>query len=148
MNNELTLDELLKVATDEEQTTVVAKFNKVQDRTILAFIQDFQLEVGDFRVPTYVIYYLYKKYWKRFPQAKLTKVDFFRKFSKEFTLKRKGKQRCYLLKFNGLFLTVLLEAEQFATNQKENSHVRRKSKKIKKSPESNKISGASAKVKP
>lgn len=130
MDDKLTTDELLRLATDDEQTTVQAPvFAKIQDKTILAFIQDFTLEIGTYRVPTFVLYFLYKKHWRRFPQAKLKKVEFFRKFAKEFEMKRNGRQRCYLLKFNDLFLKVLLEAEQFATKQKENSHVKRKRKK-------------------
>lgn len=126
MENELTLEQLLAAATEGEQTEVQEPAHRrAQNKTILYFIKEYQLEPGEKRVPTFILYYLYKKHWQKYTKNKLRKVEFFRRFSQEFESRRDGRQRYYLLKDKKLFSEILGEAEFFATNRKENSHAKK-----------------------
>lgn len=64
-------------------------------RSVLKFIQKFQIQVGKCKVPTYKIYHDYLV--NTDSRYKLSKVEFFRQFNKYFDRVRHGSQRFYLL---------------------------------------------------
>ena len=60
---------------------------------ISQFIREYKIHSGLDRIPTCVVYYTYKEKFG----GDLSKVEFFREFKKEFTQRRTGKQRVYML---------------------------------------------------
>lgn len=64
----------------------------------LLFLNSYNIENGLDKVPTYLIYFLYRKFLVKNPEVlPLKKNIFFRTFRKQFKFKRYGKQRFYLL---------------------------------------------------
>lgn len=108
------LDELLKLLEDkvEEKKTEKVKSNLDScDR----FIEKMNVKQGIERVPNYVIYYTYRKVYKKsLGEESASKIHFFRMFNKRFNQVRVGKQRYYLLEgpFN-MSREGLLEAKKF-----------------------------------
>ena len=76
---------------------------------ISKFIREFKVHSGVDRIPTHVLYYTYKEKFR----GELSKIEFFRHFKKEFTQRRTGKQRVYLLDAESFDMTRegIIEAE-------------------------------------
>lgn len=90
------IDELLSLIEEETVEKKSSKFNK--DKTVEAFIADLNIEAGENKIPTYVIFYAYRKLWRDedgFNLKKASKIAFFRSF--KYPQVRDGQQRYYLL---------------------------------------------------
>jgi len=98
-----------------------------ENKDVLKFIQKNGIIPGNYRVPTYVIYYQYMKWTRTTWYSFWGKEEFFRTFKKHFKQVRTGKQRYYLLN-DALDLSD--EAEKKAKLYDEKK--RRQSEKIKK----------------
>lgn len=62
------------------------------------FLKSYNIENGLDKVPTYLIYYLYRKFLSsNLEILPIKKRQFFKQFKQLFKLKRYGKQRYYLL---------------------------------------------------
>lgn len=99
--SKVSLDELLeKLEELEKGGTESSLPSFIQDkkvpRSVTDFIKEFEIKVGEDRIPNYKIYYDYKA-WERFQSTKLSKVEFFRQFNKFFKGKRGNQGRYYLL---------------------------------------------------
>lgn len=131
-DRQLTTEELLSIATEGEQESLTQETRRIKmEYSVMDFIRDSKIKIGTDKVATYVIYYLYKRVWKRWSDKKLTKVHFFKEFSKQFEQKRHGKQRYYLLGEITLDHATICRADEFARNEKENSHVKKEKKQTK-----------------
>ena len=109
------LEELLKLVDEAEQKQQRSVKNK-DENSVNRFISDLEIKTGLERIPTFVIYYTYKKIWfNKVKDKKVNKIVFFRAFNKLFTQYRTNKQRYYLLDGDSFDLTRegLLEAENF-----------------------------------
>ena len=100
----------------EELLSIIGNGSKTEPKPLKEtemerFIRTNNLEVGEDRIPTYVIWYTYKV---KFNGTK-SKIGFFREFKKHFEQKRTGQQRVYMLNSNSFDLTRegLIEAEFF-----------------------------------
>lgn len=91
--NELSVDELLEIATKDGRTIT----NLMDDKTnVKEFIRDLGIKEGTCLVPNYKVYHDYQKLWR--PQGKkLSKIGFLRKFSVVFSSTRTKTTRYYLL---------------------------------------------------
>ena len=71
--------------------------NLMEDNSnVREFLRELEITDGLTLVPTYIIYYRYKKVWR--PHGtKLSKIAFFRKINKVFETKRTNSTRYYLL---------------------------------------------------
>ena len=95
---DLTAEELLEAVGQNKST--VSGFSE-EKKSLRDFIQDYQIIDGKTKVPNYKIYHEYMKLWR--PQrAKLSKIEFFRRFNKYFKIHRTKTTRFYLLK-RGIF---------------------------------------------
>lgn len=86
---------------------------KEDNRHVLDFISDLEIESGTQAVPNYIIFYVYRNLWR--PEEghkKAKKITFFQTFGKKFPDYRHGKQRFYMLK-EGIF-TVTEEIKKAA----------------------------------
>ena len=102
-----TLDELLEKIDQLEKGGVEAAPSveeKQTARSVMEFIQTFEIMQGDTRVPNYKIFYDYIS-WDRFQSTKLSKTEFFRQFGKYFDSGRGNKGRYYLLDENSFDLS-------------------------------------------
>ena len=91
-----TVNDLLKILGKDSSESEPISTSKID-----GFIKQFNLEKGLDRIPTYIIFYTYKEVFK----GELSKVEFFRQFSKLFEKKRTGKQRVYLLSSSSFDMT-------------------------------------------
>lgn len=127
-----TLEELLSLVNEAEQKQ--ERFVKNRDEnSVNRFISDLNIKTGLERIPTFVIFYTYKKIWyNKVKDKKVNKIVFFRAFNKMFTQFRTNKQRYYLLDPSPFDLTRegILEAENFdkrlKSGKKETSKKKRK----------------------
>jgi len=87
------LEELLK----EENTPTRPARKQHQNRTVLKFIEESRVRPGEYRVPTFVIYYLFSTWVNRTKRKNVGKEAFFRTFKQHFEQVRYGKQRYYLV---------------------------------------------------
>ena len=124
----LSTEQLIQLAT--EQSSLEIKQRKELDSSVVRFIRENNISVGINKIPTFYLYYIYKVTWKR-DSRKLTKVEFFRQFSKEFESYRSGKQRYYMLEGITMTKEINEKAQKYAMNKQENSHVKKSRKKIK-----------------
>jgi hypothetical protein len=81
------IDELVAIAKGKDERSTK------ENVTVVRFIKEQAIEAGENRVPTYVVYYTYKK----LGYTKVGKTEFFRTFNKYFKQVRTSKQRYYLL---------------------------------------------------
>lgn len=113
--SDLELNRLLEVLDRAEKKK--ERLVKRQDKnSVERFISDLNLKTGLELVPTYVIFYTYKKKWKDTnKEKKLNKIVFFRAFNKHFTQIRTNKQRYYLLDSSSFDMTRegIIEAKQY-----------------------------------
>lgn len=93
------LIELLKKAQDERKKPKKKKIKGAY--TVKKFIDKFNIEPGEDRVPGFVIYYTYKRKWsEEYDRNKVSKDTFFKEFKKHFEQRRTGKGRFYLVNKN------------------------------------------------
>lgn len=94
------IEELLKLI---EQKPKSEKKEKPENRNVLQFIEELNIESGTQAVPNYLIFYIYRSIWRvDEPKKKAKKITFFQTFGKHFPDYRKNDQRFYMLK-EGLF---------------------------------------------
>jgi hypothetical protein len=93
---DLSLEELLDLA-EKGIEGELDHTNLSDNSSVSRYIRDRKIQAGEDLVPTYVIYQDYCKNWAPWSKTKVSKIDFFRKFNKNFTQHRKTKQRYYLL---------------------------------------------------
>lgn len=66
--------------------------------TVVKFCKTFGITSGKYRIPSYLIYMVYRKYFTNVDNsAKIRPIGFFRDFNKLFKQVRSGKQRYYLI---------------------------------------------------
>jgi len=123
--------ELIEKAEKESADKKVDSPIKKKSRSVDEFIKQFNITAGLKRIHNYVIYFYYRQKFNH--SSKLTKIQFFREFSKLFPRARVGSQRYYLLN-DGVFpLTREVKAE---TKQYEKDYtIRYKARKGKSSNE-------------
>ena len=110
------IDELLKLVDQKLQEKEAEKSPKPSTESTKRFIEKMNVRKGLDRVPNYVIYFTYKKkYRKAEGEEKWSKVHFFRLFNRIFDQARVGKQRYYLLEGSSFDLTRegLIEAKAY-----------------------------------
>lgn len=115
--SDITSEELLSFLESVESDKKTKKVKPKDSSSVNRFIKDNNVETGLDKIPTYVIFYTYKKKWSDsiYKEKKVNKIVFFRAFNKLFTQIRTGKQRYYLLDKKSFDLTRegLLEAKYF-----------------------------------
>ena len=100
------LDELLELVSKKLEEKEAEKSPKPQTESVKRFIETMNIRKGLDRIPNYVIYYTYKKKYKKAEgEEKWSKVHFFRLFNKYFDQARVGKQRYYVLDGSSFDLT-------------------------------------------
>lgn len=100
------LDELLELVSKKLEDKEAEKSPKPQTESVKRFIETMNIRKGLDRIPNYVIYYTYKKKYKKAEgEEKWSKVHFFRLFNKYFDQARVGKQRYYVLDGSSFDLT-------------------------------------------
>jgi hypothetical protein len=128
---EPSLEELLSKIDEAEQKQQRSVKN-VDENSVNRFISDLEIKTGLERIPTFVIYFAYKKIWfNKVKDKKVNKIVFFRAFNKLFTQFRSNKQRYYLLDPTPFDLSRegLLEAEHFDKRLKSGKKEKEKSKR-------------------
>lgn len=98
MNNlkELSIEDLEKAIAEAKDEEVQMHF--VNDKTnVPRFCLEKGIKPGNDLVPGYLIYYTYRKEWQPWSRKKLSKIEFFRHFSKVYTQVRLNHTRCYKL---------------------------------------------------
>jgi hypothetical protein len=94
------LDELLKLLEQEVQKKREdAKASSPSSKdSFERFVEDIGVKKGLDRIPNYVVFYTYKKVYKKaLGEKRYSKIHFFRRMSQFFDTARVGKQRYYLL---------------------------------------------------
>jgi hypothetical protein len=91
----VSVEELIKIATSDKEINVHKIFNV--HKNVKEFIKENKISDGDFRIPTFYIFYYYKYIWYPTSKRKLGKTAFFREFNKIFTQTRTSSTRYYLL---------------------------------------------------
>ena len=90
------IEELLKLI---EQKPTSVKKAKDDNKDVLEFIKELEIESGTKAVPNYLIFYIYRSIWRADqPKRKAKKITFFQTFGKHFPDYRKNDQRFYMLK--------------------------------------------------
>lgn len=126
MKLDISHEELLKLLNEEQDQT--PKKKKPKDRKdVMMFIRHFQIEQGQTRVSTDLIYYNFIKWTKVSWARKTSKIDFFKTFSKYFTQVRTGKQRYYLI--NDV-LDTSEETERMAVRYNQREYDKKKQDKV------------------
>lgn len=129
--SDISLEKLLEAIdnAEEKQQRSVKNLHKT---SVNRFISDLNIKTGLERIPTYVIFYAYKKNWiDPIKKKKVNKIVFFRAFNKLFTQLRTNKQRYYLLDPTSFNLTRegILEAEQYDRGLKSGKKTKKENKK-------------------
>lgn len=96
---ELSSEELTELAGVDEDLYDIS--NEKIHRSAKEFIQEYKIVQGDSRVPTFRIYYEYNLIWRPYGK-KLSNIEFFRQFSKQFQQRRIGRGRYYMIE-EGIF---------------------------------------------
>jgi len=116
------LDELLKLLEQEVQKKREdAKASSPSSKdSFERFIEDIGVKKGLDRIPNYVVFYTYKKVYKKaLGEKRYSKIHFFRRMSQFFDTARVGKQRYYLLDKDSFDKKLLkLELETLAVDAK------------------------------
>jgi hypothetical protein len=95
--NEKELFDLLEKEQKKKTAPVSTSKNGRENKDVLRFIRKKELERGEIKVPTYVIYYHYA-IWRQSQWGKpYGKEEFFRTFKQRFEQKRSGNQRFYMI---------------------------------------------------
>jgi hypothetical protein len=97
---EKSIEELLKLVQEKSTSKVKAKS---ENRDVLDFINELEIQSGTQAIPNYLIFYIYRSIWRvDQPKRKAKKITFFQTFGKHFPDYRRNNQRYYMLK-EGLF---------------------------------------------
>lgn len=100
---------------DVEETLEQLGKSDYKDWTVINFCKAFQIASGTVRIPSYIIYMVYRRSFTGVANAgKIKPSAFFRTFKKLFTQVRSGKQRYYLI--NTDFELSSQEWEQYSTS--------------------------------
>lgn len=94
---ELTLEELIELAIQEDKKTKKRKLNSRQNRAVLRFIQKFSIGRGNIRVPTCHITRRYNTWANANDYPRYTNIEIGRVFSQYFTKGKSGKYGYYYL---------------------------------------------------
>jgi len=100
MTNKLDKEYLQQFLDDNTVEELIQESGKgeFKDPTVIKFCQSYSLKSGEIRVPSWLIYMVYRSRFTRVGNAfKVKPVAFFRTFKKLFTQTRSGNQRYYLL---------------------------------------------------
>ena len=134
----VSLDELLEKLEELEKggtESSLPSFEKDAKipRSVTDFIKEFEIKLGNDRIPAYKIYYDYKA-WERFQSTKLSKIEFFRQFNKFFKVKRGNRGRYYLLDAESFDMSEnsLTKAKNYDTIYQGNVSRKKSDKKTKK----------------
>lgn len=125
------LDDLYKLI-EESENKAKKSVKKKHSNSVDRFVSDLNITTGLDKIPTFVIYYHYKKLWKETTtMPKVNKIVFFRAFNKLFTQYRTGKQRYYLLDQESFDISRegIIEAREY--NKRENVRIKKKKEKRK-----------------
>ena len=97
--SEVDLDQLLQYLEEDEKDPVIKKPNKKDfiHRSIRKFVKHFEIKPGATKVPNYLIYMEYRRYYKNYNSNCLRPHAFFQHFSRMFKRGRNGRERFYLL---------------------------------------------------
>lgn len=131
------LEDLLKLVDEAEDKQQRSVKNK-DENSVNRFISDLDIKTGLERIPTFVIYYTYKKIWyNKVKDKKVNKIVFFRAFNKLFTQYRSNRQRYYLLDPAPFDMSRegMLEAENFDKRLKSGKKEEKKTRQSKKKQE-------------
>lgn len=82
---------------EREQKAPLPKSKRGENKDVIKFIRKTGLAPGENKVPTYLIYYTFIKWCKKYWINQWKKEEFFRTFKQHFQLKRSGNQRFYLI---------------------------------------------------
>jgi hypothetical protein len=94
------IEELLKLVQEKSSSKMKTKS---ENKDVLDFINELEIESGTQAIPNYLIFYIYRSVWRvDQPKRKAKKITFFQTFGKHFPDYRKNNQRYYMLK-EGLF---------------------------------------------
>lgn len=94
------IEELLKLVQEKSSSKMKTKS---ENKDVLDFISELEIESGTQAIPNYLIFYIYRSVWRvDQPKRKAKKITFFQTFGKHFPDYRKNNQRYYMLK-EGLF---------------------------------------------
>ena len=130
MSDDKELNELLRLIEKEaqEQTkTPVQKSRKFKENpSVKRFIRLHNVEKGDLRIPTYLIYYFYGQWCLEQRIKKLGKEGFFRTFAKYFEAGRTGHRRFYYLNDCFKYNEEILEHAKSYNRKKNNARGRKK----------------------
>lgn len=120
------IEELLKLIEEKPENS---KKKKEDNKNVIEFINEFQIESGTQAIPNYLIFYIYRTLWRVDEvRKKAKKITFFQTFSKHFPAYRKNHQRYYLLK-EGLFDVtdeILKAAKQYDKQHWQSKKVQKK----------------------
>lgn len=119
----ISTEELLKYAEESSGSEIKTK------KHVLDFINEYNIVPGLIEVPNHVIYYQYRRVWRPETRTKLSKIEFFRNFSKHFDLKRKTKTRYYLLNDGSFDLSELSLKQSKDSDKAYENKVKKKNKK-------------------
>jgi hypothetical protein len=122
------LIELLKKA-QEERSQPKRKVKRAY--TVQKFIDKFNIQPGEDRVPGFVIYYTYKRKWtEEYDRNKVSKDTFFKEFKKQFEQRRTGKGRFYLVNKNSFDVSHqgILEAKYYDEKYRQRQKEKRQAK--------------------
>lgn len=98
--SDLTLEELIELAIQEDKATKKRKLNSRQNRAILRFIQKFGIGRGNIRVPTCHITRRYNTWANANDYKRYTNIEIGRVFSQYFKKGKSGKYSYYWLNTN------------------------------------------------
>lgn len=92
------LEELQDIINKEKNQEPEKKIYKLKENGVARrFINKSGMKPGLQKVPTYVIYYIFRKWANEFDRTQIGKTEFFRTFNRYFESKRSGHQRYYLI---------------------------------------------------
>jgi len=90
---DLTLDQLLGLLGDSDSNESLITVKKPRRST---FIKDFKIIPGPDKIPNYLIFYYYRRIWRK-ELKKKSKIGFFREFNKLYESGRTNSYRFYYL---------------------------------------------------
>jgi hypothetical protein len=120
------IEELLKLIEERPKSS---HKQKEDNKDVLEFIKELQIESGTEAVPNYLIFYIYRSIWRvDQTKKKAKKITFFQTFGRHFPDYRKNNQRYYMLK-EGMFNVneeVLKAARQYDKQHWQNKKTQKK----------------------
>ncbi|NJN50297.1 MAG: hypothetical protein HC798_03975 [Polaribacter sp.] len=121
-------DELLRLLEEEESKSSSPSLKSKENSSVMFFIKKFNVTPGDFKVPTYVIYFHYRTWRMSIGKKSSGKEEFFRTFKKHFKQKRSGNQRFYMIN-NSLDISPELKVKAKHYDQTYKKSIKKKKQK-------------------